>query len=311
MDYLECLKILKIMPSVFLSHTSFDKPFVEKLANDLIRLGIKVWFDKWEIKTGESLTWKIEEGIRANEYLGIVLSPQALASEWVRSELGAAWVKQMNLKKVIILPILYQDCDVPLFLQDRKYADFRNDYSYGLGELASGFGIKNTALISPGNWRKFTKDKFADWKKYKEEEFSLLVTNLVNLAIDYNWSSWVGRTKMPYSICLRAFIEQHKEQSISVRLDGKTNAYMATLGSEWNPNRFKANDFNIYVGNTVNEVEEFVWRVIEDFKMNYGIPLNARYHHTEKFSKKSEIYKTALEFTQKMNWYRGLKKLPN
>lgn len=55
------------MPSIFLSHTSIDKPFVEKLARDLIRLGFNVWFDKWSIKTGESITWKIDEGIRENE----------------------------------------------------------------------------------------------------------------------------------------------------------------------------------------------------------------------------------------------------
>ena len=71
------------MPSIFLSHTSVDKPFVEKLAKDLTRLGINAWFDKWNIKIGESITWKIDEGIRENEYLGIILSPEALNSEWV------------------------------------------------------------------------------------------------------------------------------------------------------------------------------------------------------------------------------------
>jgi len=34
------------MPSIFLSHTSVDKPFVEKLAYDLRRIGVNVWFDK-------------------------------------------------------------------------------------------------------------------------------------------------------------------------------------------------------------------------------------------------------------------------
>lgn len=42
------------MPTIFLSHTSIDKPFVEKLARDLQRLGISVWYDKYEIKVGES-----------------------------------------------------------------------------------------------------------------------------------------------------------------------------------------------------------------------------------------------------------------
>ena len=44
------------MPTIFLSHTSIDKPFVEKLARDLQRLGISVWYDKYEIKVGESLS---------------------------------------------------------------------------------------------------------------------------------------------------------------------------------------------------------------------------------------------------------------
>ena len=61
------------MPSLFLSHTRVDKPFVEKLASDLKQLGINVWFDKWEIKVGDSITWKIADGIRENEYLGMAL----------------------------------------------------------------------------------------------------------------------------------------------------------------------------------------------------------------------------------------------
>lgn len=69
------------MPSVFLSHTSIDKPFVEKLARDLNCLGIDAWVDKYEIKVGESIFWRVEEGLRESEYFAIVLSPEALASE--------------------------------------------------------------------------------------------------------------------------------------------------------------------------------------------------------------------------------------
>lgn len=62
------------MPSLFLSHSSADKTFVEKLAKDLEGVGVNVWFDKWEIKVGDSLTGKIEEGLQANElpWAGIV-----------------------------------------------------------------------------------------------------------------------------------------------------------------------------------------------------------------------------------------------
>lgn len=51
------------MPSLFLSHSSVDKPFVEKLARGLERIGVEVWFDKWAIKVGGYLSWQSEEGL--------------------------------------------------------------------------------------------------------------------------------------------------------------------------------------------------------------------------------------------------------
>ena len=52
-----------ITPGLFLSHSSVDKPFVEKLARGLERVGVEVWFDKWAIKVGGYLSWQIEEGL--------------------------------------------------------------------------------------------------------------------------------------------------------------------------------------------------------------------------------------------------------
>jgi hypothetical protein len=43
------------MPRVFISHSSQDKSFAEKIALDLKRRGIGIWIDKWEIKVGDSL----------------------------------------------------------------------------------------------------------------------------------------------------------------------------------------------------------------------------------------------------------------
>lgn len=44
---------------VFISYNSKDKPIVESFGQFLVEQGIDVWFDKWEIKAGESLTDKI------------------------------------------------------------------------------------------------------------------------------------------------------------------------------------------------------------------------------------------------------------
>ena len=291
------------MPNLFLSHTSVDKPFVEKLAKDLRRIGVNVWLDKWEIQVGDSITWKIEEGIRENEYLGIVLSPEALTSEWVKSELGAAWSRQMKTKKIDVLPILYRACDIPSFLADRKYANFQNDYQTGLEELSAKLGIKNTETISKSNWRKFIGNTSVNWKSFRENEYMDLVTILVDRAKEYNWSVWTGGTKNPYSITCSAWAGHEKASSISIRLSGAK--YMAAFDNVINPNNLRVSDFTFYVGNSVEECEEAVWRKMEDFKNTYGNPPGIASYSTTRFARFHEdATKLANKFLQHFDWYR-------
>jgi hypothetical protein len=63
------------LKKVFLCHSSSDKLFVDRLASDLEKVNIGVWYDKWEIKVGDSLIEKIQEGLENNDYLAIILSP--------------------------------------------------------------------------------------------------------------------------------------------------------------------------------------------------------------------------------------------
>lgn len=294
------------MPSLFLSHSSVDKPFVEKLAKDLVRVGINVWFDKWAINVGDSLTWRIEEGLRENDYLGIVLSPDALESEWVKCELSAAWCRQMTSKRIVVLPIMYRKCDLPLFLADRKYADFQNEYNYGFTELCRALGIKHADTLNINNWRTFMHDKGTNWKQYREAEFSNLVTVLVDRAKEYNWSCWTGGTKNPLSITLSAFISQDKRKSIAIRM--VKGAYMAAECSDINPNKTKVSAYDIYIGNTVNECEEYAWRIMDDFMRQYGKPQDTAVYFTQRFygaRKKTEItQKVVVSALTPFDWYQ-------
>jgi hypothetical protein len=261
-----------------------------------------VWFDKWEIQVGDSITQKIENGIRENEYLGIVLSPEALKSEWVKSELGAALSKQINNKKITVLPILYRKCDIPLLLSDRKYANFQNDYQTGLEELAASLGIKNAETISEDNWRKFVGNVSVNWKTYREAEYKKLVTALVNRAKQYNWSAWTGGSKNPYSITCSAFVSLNKKRSISIKLCGVK--YMAAFDDEINPNNIARSSFVLDVGNSIEECEEVVWRIMEDFKNKYGNPVEKPHYHTQKFTGNVETRMSQIrEFIQQFDWY--------
>lgn len=89
---------------MFLCHSSDDKSFADRLAKDLQRSKIPVWFDKWNIKVGDSIVDGIDKGIKESDYLGIVISSSSLNSGWVKKELNAAIVEELKKKKVVVLP---------------------------------------------------------------------------------------------------------------------------------------------------------------------------------------------------------------
>lgn len=118
------------MSSIFLSHSSNDKPFVRKLAADLRRAGFYVWVDEAEIKVGDSLIEKIEDGIDNTDFLGVVISQNSLSSEWVTREVRIALSQEIAGRRVKVLPILLEPVSIPSFLVDKKYADFTTEEKY-------------------------------------------------------------------------------------------------------------------------------------------------------------------------------------
>ncbi len=127
------------MTGVFISYSSKDKVFAARLASDLKAKGLRVWYDQWELRVGDSLLDKIGAGISSNDYLVVILSKSSVASEWVKKELNAALIKELGEKRVVVLPVLIEDCKIPPLLSDKIYADFRGDYMSGLNRLLDSF----------------------------------------------------------------------------------------------------------------------------------------------------------------------------
>ena len=73
---------------VFLSHSAKDKAVVRPLAERLRHDGLKVWFDEWVLKPGDSIPAKIEEGLEQSRVLVLCLSAQAFGSDWAQWEAG-------------------------------------------------------------------------------------------------------------------------------------------------------------------------------------------------------------------------------
>lgn len=123
---------------IFISYSRSDAEFVDKLAAQLVLNRTYVWIDRWELAVGDSLTRRIEESIQQASALIVVLSKASVESEWCRRELTAGLVRELEEKRVLVLPALLEDCDVPLFLRDKVYADFRSDLNMGLEYVLKG-----------------------------------------------------------------------------------------------------------------------------------------------------------------------------
>jgi hypothetical protein len=116
---------------IFLSHTSADKPFVRELKTSLESHGVKdVWLDEAEIMVGDSLTKKIDEGLKKTKYIGVVLSTRSIKSAWVERELEIAINREISTGEVVVLPLLYEKCDLPSFLIGKMYADFTSPIEF-------------------------------------------------------------------------------------------------------------------------------------------------------------------------------------
>ena len=73
---------------IFLSHRAKDKAVVRPLAERLRQDGLKVWFDEWVLKPGDSIPAKIEEGLEHSRVLVLCMSANAFGSDWAQLEAG-------------------------------------------------------------------------------------------------------------------------------------------------------------------------------------------------------------------------------
>lgn len=294
------------MPSIFMSHTSVDKPFVEKLVKDMKKYGIHIWYDKYEIRVGESIFWKIDEGIRDMDYVGIVISKEAWESEWVKKEFSAAWTKQMKLGRTVLLPIFYRECEIPIMLQDTKYADFRTDYESGLKELLATFGIKNMDVIGEDSWRKFVGRDPA-WKTFQREEFEKIITNCCKMAREHNFGIWTGGSKSPFSACFSMFNQRNGIRAFSIRmLPTKDYQYYGVITSETNPNNISSSCYSQLIGSKSNEVEEYVWNQMCKMREMYGENEGKAYIATSRFLSGEQKREAISDFIRKMDWNQDI-----
>ena len=90
---------------VFISHASEDKEeIVRPLASALVSEGLKVWYDEFELRIGDSLRRKIDLGLSNSRVGLVVLSRSFMSKGWTNYELDGIVTRSVTGEQ-ILLPI--------------------------------------------------------------------------------------------------------------------------------------------------------------------------------------------------------------
>jgi uncharacterized protein YjbI with pentapeptide repeats len=95
--------------SCFISYSSKDEKFVDRLYKDLQGKGIRCWYAPEDLKIGEKIRIGIDESIRLHDKLLLVLSKNSVQSQWVEKEVETAMEKERKQERTVLFPIRLDD----------------------------------------------------------------------------------------------------------------------------------------------------------------------------------------------------------
>jgi formylglycine-generating enzyme required for sulfatase activity len=138
---------------VFVSHhhSPDEDAFTAQLVERLQAAGADVWVDTERIPSGDFVR-KINEGMAGRQWLVLVMTPDALRSRWVQSEVDAAY-RQVNAGRMLgIIPIVAAPCDeadIPLLWANLLRYDATHDVERAFTALVRAIGLGEQGVAAP------------------------------------------------------------------------------------------------------------------------------------------------------------------
>lgn len=235
----------------FISYSSKNIDFINKLVPLLKKDKIDMWFDQWEIKVGDSIITKIENALNEVNGLIIIISKESIKSKWVRKELSIALMQDLSKKDIKIFPVLIDYCEMPNTLSEFKYADFRTDFKIGYNQLLKAFDTSNKDE-GKSNFKRYINgekrlENHVDIYKECYSNYSILLRNLtiVSSIITEAWYLFseyendrnnIGRPFMEEDVRLEVadliisnIIKDSRLDNINCLVDPISNKYNTTV----------------------------------------------------------------------------------
>jgi len=145
--------------SCFISYSTKDQEFANRLHADLQNKGVRCWFAPHDIKGGEKIHEQIDEAIRLYARLLLILSDHSMKSSWVETEISKARKRELKEKRRMLFPVRLVEFQT---LQDWECFD------------------TDTGKDSAREIREYFIPDFSNWKHHDsyKEAFDRLVSDL-------------------------------------------------------------------------------------------------------------------------------------
>ncbi len=118
--------------SCFISYSSKDQKFADRLHADLQNNAVRCWFAPHDLPIGAKTRVAIDEAIRLHDKLLLALTKDSVASDWVEKEVETAMEQERKEGRLVLFPVRLDDAvmDVPSgwaadIRRSRNIGDFR------------------------------------------------------------------------------------------------------------------------------------------------------------------------------------------
>jgi hypothetical protein len=141
--------------SCFISYSTKDQEFADRLHADLQVKGVRCWSAPDDLKIGDRFRQRIDEAIRLHDKLLLILSKYSVESDCVREEVESRVEREHREKRNLLFPVSLDDAVMETdaawaasIRRQRHIGDFKSrkdhdDYSKGLQRLLRDLRTEN------------------------------------------------------------------------------------------------------------------------------------------------------------------------
>jgi hypothetical protein len=91
--------------SCFINYSTKDQKFADRIHADLQKKGVRCWFAPHDMPIGDKMFDAIDGAVRLRDKLLLILSKHSIKSDWVETEVTAAFEEERKRNQLVLFPI--------------------------------------------------------------------------------------------------------------------------------------------------------------------------------------------------------------